>query len=116
MSRPGSALRTYTGGCHCGRVRFEIITDLERASECNCSICRKKGYLHHLVRPERFRLVSGADDLETYQDFTKAHLDGLKNLTSAFKSLYNSMPTDQKKNADQVFQGFGPSNKSPNQG
>jgi hypothetical protein len=61
------AIQTYQGGCHCGRVRFEITTDLSRATECNCSICSKKGYLHHLVPPERFRLISGAEDLETYE-------------------------------------------------
>ena len=60
--------------------------------------------------------MTAVDDLKTYQDFTKAHLDGLKNLTSAFKSLYDAMPADQKKNADQVFQAFGPSSKSPTQG
>ena len=53
--------------------------------------------------------MTAVDDLKTYQDFTQAHLDGLKNLTSAFESLYDSMPADQKKNADQVFQSFGPS-------
>jgi hypothetical protein len=61
------AVQTYNGGCHCGRVRFEITTDLSRATECNCSICNKKGYLHHLVRPERFRMLSGREDLATYQ-------------------------------------------------
>ena len=71
-----------------------------------------------LVQDKRAKAASmtAVDDLETYQDFTKAHLDGLKNLTSAFKSLYNSMPADQKKNADQVFQSFGPSSKPANQG
>ena len=59
--------------------------------------------------------MTAVDDLKTYQDFTKAHLDGLKNLTSAFESLYDSMSADQKKNADQVFHSFGPS-KSPQQG
>ena len=52
--------------------------------------------------------ITAVDDLKTYQDFTQAHLDGLKNLTSAFESLYASMPADQKKNADQVFHNFGP--------
>ncbi len=42
-------VQTYQGGCHCGRVRFEITTDLSRATECNCSICSKKGYLHHMI-------------------------------------------------------------------
>jgi protein CpxP len=76
------------------------------------------GAMDKLVQDKRAKAASmtAVDDLETYQDFTKAHLDGLKNLTSAFKSLYDSMPADQKKNADQVFQAFGPSTKSPNQG
>jgi len=60
-------IQTYTGSCHCGRIRFEVTTNLSRASECNCSICRKRGYLHHMVPPERFRLLAGAEDLETYQ-------------------------------------------------
>jgi protein CpxP len=70
-----------------------------------------------LVQDKRAKAASmtAVQDLETYQDFTKAHLDGLKNLTSAFQSLYDSMPADQKKNADQVFQAFGPNSK-PNQG
>lgn len=76
------------------------------------------GMMDKLVQEKRVKAanMTAVDDLETYQDFTKAHLDGLKNLTSAFKSLYNSMPAEQKKNADQVFQAFGPSSKSPNQG
>jgi hypothetical protein len=65
------AIQTYQGGCHCGRIRFEIMTDLSRATECNCSVCSKKGYLHHLVLSERFRLISGAEDLETYQFGTR---------------------------------------------
>jgi protein CpxP len=52
--------------------------------------------------------MTAVDDLKTYQEFTQVRLDGLKNLTSAFKSLYDSMPADQKKNADQVFQSYGP--------
>jgi protein CpxP len=51
--------------------------------------------------------MTAVDDLTTYQEFAQTHVDGLKNLTSAFKSLYDSMPADQKKNADQVFQKFG---------
>ena len=55
--------------------------------------------------------MNAVDDLKTYQEFTQARLDGLKNLTSSFKSLYDSMPADQKKNADQVFDSFGPSKR-----
>ena len=47
------------------------------------------------------------DDLTNYQAFAQARVDGLKNLTAAFTTLYNSMSDAQKKNADQVFQNFG---------
>jgi hypothetical protein len=55
------------GGCHCGRVRFRVTAGLDRVSECNCSICTKKGILHLIVMPEQFELLSGKDDLATYQ-------------------------------------------------
>jgi len=51
--------------------------------------------------------MTAVDDLVTFQDFTQARMDGLKTLTAAFKSLYDSMPADQKKNADQVFMTYG---------
>ena len=64
--------KTFTGSCHCGRIRFEVVTDLDRVSQCNCSICTKKAYLHHMVAAESFRLVAGAEDLSTYQFGTQA--------------------------------------------
>ena len=55
------------GGCHCGAVRYEVLAPEEiEAKECNCSICRKAGYLHLIVPKERFRLLKGADKLTTY--------------------------------------------------
>ena len=60
-------MTTHKGGCHCGRVRFEVDAPGDiAADECNCSICRKTGYLHLIVPKEDFRLVSGEDELETY--------------------------------------------------
>jgi hypothetical protein len=66
-------------------------------------------------RTQAPQTMSAVDDLNTYQEFAKAHLDGLKNLTSSFKSLYDAMPDGQKKNADQVFQSFGRAS-APTQG
>jgi len=58
---------THTGGCHCGKVRFEVDAPADlRVSECNCSICSKSGYLGVIVPKERFRLQSGEDSLTTY--------------------------------------------------
>lgn len=59
-------LITYQGGCHCGSVRFRVTVDQHEAIDCNCSICRKKGFIHLIVPPERFTLLSGADVLTTY--------------------------------------------------
>jgi hypothetical protein len=59
--------QTYEGGCHCGRVRFRVTADLDRVTACNCSICTKKGFLHLIVPPEQFELVSGKDALTTYR-------------------------------------------------
>ena len=50
--------------------------------------------------------MTAVDDLTLYQKFAQAHVDGLKNLTSAFSSLYDAMSDQQKKNADQVFANF----------
>ena len=58
---------THTGGCHCGRVRFEVEAPAEiEVADCNCSVCSKVGYLHLIVPAERFKLTSGRDALTTY--------------------------------------------------
>lgn len=58
----------HTGGCHCGRVRFEVTAPANiEVSDCNCSICSKGGYLHLVVPADRFKLLSGADALTTYR-------------------------------------------------
>jgi len=51
--------------------------------------------------------MTAVDDLKTYEKFTHAHYDGLKNLISSFETLYASMPDQQKHVADHVFQSFG---------
>ena len=57
----------YTGGCHCGRVRFRVRGELGSATYCNCSICTKKGFIHWIVAPRDFELLSGADALVSYR-------------------------------------------------
>jgi hypothetical protein len=56
----------FEGGCHCGKVRFRVRTEALEATDCNCSICTKKGFLHLIVTKDAFELLSGADDLATY--------------------------------------------------
>jgi hypothetical protein len=61
--------RKYLGGCHCGRIRFEALADLEgeRKGICNCSSCTMKGFIHHHIDKRDFNLTSGFDDLKLYK-------------------------------------------------
>ena len=62
-----NGLVTHRGGCHCGRVRFQVDAPARiEALDCNCSICRMTGFLHLIVPASRFRLVSGTDALVEY--------------------------------------------------
>jgi hypothetical protein len=65
--------KTYSGGCHCGNVRFDVTADLGQVIECNCSICSKHGLLWAFVKPEKFALRSSHDDeLTEYRFHRKA--------------------------------------------
>ena len=64
-------MQTYEGGCHCGAVRFRVRATLDGVTECNCSMCSKKGFLHLIVPQPQFELLRGADALTTYQFGTK---------------------------------------------
>ena len=57
----------HQGGCHCGKVRFELkAPKFLNISECNCSICKKAGILHYVVRKEHFNLLKGDEVLTKY--------------------------------------------------
>ncbi|HTY49260.1 MAG TPA: GFA family protein [Steroidobacteraceae bacterium] len=79
---------THRGGCHCGRVRFEVQAPARiEVSDCNCSICRKSGYLHLTVPKSRFKLLSGSDALISYQ-FNTNTAQHLFCSTCGIKSFY----------------------------
>lgn len=57
----------YQGSCHCGAVTFTVESDLPgEAMSCNCSHCRRKGFLLTFVPADKFTLEQGEDALATY--------------------------------------------------
>jgi len=63
----------YTGGCHCGAVRFEVNLEVKEGMACNCSICSRVGWLLAFVPDTEFRLLQGDAALADYQ-FGKKNL------------------------------------------
>lgn len=69
------ATKTYTGGCHCGRVRYSAEIDLSKiATKCNCSYCMKTRAWTTPIAPSDLRLLSGADALVNYHQHEQAPL------------------------------------------
>ena len=56
----------YKGGCHCGKVAFEVKAELTGAARCNCSICSRKGALLSAVPHKALRVLAWGDDLGSY--------------------------------------------------
>ncbi|MGI9323759.1 MAG: GFA family protein [Pseudomonadales bacterium] len=62
-----SKVKTLSGGCHCGQVRFQLSTEWPvHVFECNCSICEAVGFLHLFVSSDEFTLLTPWEALTTY--------------------------------------------------
>jgi len=67
---------TYQGRCHCGAVQFEITTDLSGMGDCNCSRCRRLGWVLQSAPASQFRLLQGEGNLTAYH-FNTEKIDHL---------------------------------------
>lgn len=57
-----------SGGCHCGRVAFEVVVaEKILVQHCNCSICSLLGFIHLIVPAADFRLLQGQEHLQEYR-------------------------------------------------
>ncbi|WEJ58838.1 GFA family protein [Devosia sp. FJ2-5-3] len=56
----------YEGQCHCGAVRYTVHTDLSGLADCNCSRCRRLGWVMKSVEESAFTLHSGEEALVRY--------------------------------------------------
>ena len=89
---------TYSGGCHCGRVRYEATADLSTVIHCNCSICTKRGVLWAFVQAPQFKLLQGEDALADYQ-FGKKRIHHLFCQTCGINSFSQGLAP----NGDKTF-------------
>lgn len=59
---------SFEGSCHCGAVSFKVNAQVPtKAISCNCSHCRRKGFLLSFFPAEQFDLMQGADSLGSYK-------------------------------------------------
>jgi hypothetical protein len=57
----------YHGQCHCGAVQFTALTDLGAVGDCNCSRCRRLGWVMQSLPASDFVLERGADNLTLFR-------------------------------------------------
>ena len=63
-----SVLVTHEGGCHCGKVKWQIQAPAHlQTHTCNCSICDINNYQHLIVPKQRFQLLTNTDSLSEYR-------------------------------------------------
>ena len=48
----------YKGSCQCGAIAYEARADLDKTFACNCSRCRRMGFVLTFVPEADFELVS----------------------------------------------------------
>jgi hypothetical protein len=89
-----SEAKTYTGGCHCGQVRYQTKVDLAApVISCNCSMCGRTGTLLSFVPAQQFTLLSGQDSLTDYQ-FNKKTIHHLFCKVCGVKSFARGVARD----------------------
>ena len=59
--------RTYTGGCQCGAIRYEVQADIGEVISCNCSRCGKLGSLLSAADASDFKLTAGEGEMTDFQ-------------------------------------------------
>ncbi|MCU4675210.1 GFA family protein [Catenovulum sp. 2E275] len=82
----------YTGSCQCEAVKFEVELDLTNPVICNCSRCKKMGFVLSFTGRDKLKLLSGADNLAEYL-FNKKQIQHLFCKTCGVQSFaYGAMP------------------------
>src|SRR5215469_11632871 len=71
-----------------------------------------------LQRVDRFRSMNAVQNMQSYEQIAEQHAQHVQKLVPAFQNLYNAMPDEQKRLADQVFRANaerqGQTRRAPN--
>jgi len=59
--------QTYSGGCQCGKVRYDVTMELGEVIACNCSRCGRLGSLLAFAPAQNFTLLAGEGDLTQFR-------------------------------------------------
>ncbi len=89
------AEQRYSGGCHCGKVRYEVTLDASQPLECNCSHCSRLGLLLGFTTPDKFKLLSG-ESAQTEYRFNRHVIQHLFCATCGTQSYANGKTPDGK--------------------
>lgn len=89
-------MEQYHGSCHCQAVQYDVTVSLEQTVTCNCSMCKKAGYILAFTRAEQFTLLQGQNSLTSYT-FNKGIIDHLFCSVCGIKSF--SRGKDEQGNA-----------------
>ena len=79
-------MQTYSGGCQCGKVRYEATFELGEVIACNCSRCGRLGSLLAFMPKDSFKLLSGEGATTEYQ-FNKHNIHHLFCATCGIQSF-----------------------------
>ncbi|SDE57612.1 Uncharacterized conserved protein [Paracoccus isoporae] len=58
------AVQHYSGSCQCGAIAFELDADLDQVNACNCSRCRRLGWVLSFVPAELVRFTKDGPTTE----------------------------------------------------
>lgn len=67
-------MTTYEGSCHCGAVKISFEGEIDTAMVCNCSHCRRKGYMLTFMPADALKVEATDGALSSYK-FHKKVID-----------------------------------------
>ncbi|HHB83076.1 MAG TPA: GFA family protein [Devosia sp.] len=88
--------KAYQGACHCGRVKFEVVADIEQVRVCDCSVCKKRGALIYRVEEQNICFNTPLGDLTVYKWGTFTGKDYFCPVCGIMPFRRPSAPTDME--------------------